>query len=191
MPNPTETTPPAAGATPPAATPPAAPPAPAGTTPPAPTQPAAGRLYTQEEVNGLIRDRLARGGSGDDTAQQLTEIRAQLARAEQAAVTAIVARAAAAAHDPAAVARLVDLGGMTSEKAAEIEAKVTAYLAANPWLVKPTTGGPAPTPAPGLGATGGDRKLLTQAELDALTDKDLLDDNKYKLYLESKAALRK
>lgn len=166
---------------------------------PKPTPPAAAdKTFTQDQVNNIVRERLeadrtARARSTDTTADdRLAALEAKLATAETAAVNAIVAKAAVGTHDPAAVARLVDLGELTSGDAAAIEAKVAEFLTANPYLVK-ATAGPDLTPSPGVGNTGAqDKALLTADELEQVTAAQLAADDKLAdLYARSRAALRR
>ena len=161
---------------------------------PTPPAPPVEKTFTQEEVNALIAARLERVKSNDDADARIKALEEKVTASEQAAVSAIVAKAAASAHDPAIVAKLVDLDGLTSADGDDIAAKVAEFLDANPYLVKTdvTPAAPALTPAPGLGGTPStDGKLLTEAELEAITAEELAaSPEKLDLYTRSVAALR-
>jgi hypothetical protein len=165
-----------------------APPAPAGKVEFTPEQQAAINALVQERIE---RDRATRQSEAQKTAEErIAELERKAAAADRAAVTAIIERAAAGTHDPAVVAKLVDLEGLTAQDPKTIEARVAEVLTANPWLVRPD-GAPAVrnTPAPGV-ATGTGVKLLSREELDAMSVEELANDpEKLKLYMESLNAL--
>jgi hypothetical protein len=150
----------------------------------------------QVAINAIVQERIARRdaaqGAKDKTAEdRIADLEARTVKAETAAVSAIIARAAAGTHNPAAVAKLIDLEGLGSDDGAAIEAKVAAFLVENPYLVKAAPTGPFLTPSPGVGATGTVGSLWTEAQLDAVTVEELAGDPaKLKLYADSVAALR-
>lgn len=187
--------------TPPAAVP-TAPAAPQSVTAPAVPKPPTERTFTQAEVSAMMAEakRTEKANAEKTLEERLAEIEKAnadaIARAEQTAVNAIVAKAAAQSHNPALVAKAVDLTGLTSADAAAIEAKVAEFLTANPYLVN--TGAPAaPVPAgvPGAGAGNGAGQVsapgtMSQAEMDAVTPEQLAnDEDLMKRYLASAAAL--
>lgn len=155
---------------------------------------------TQEQVNSIVQSRLeaaraqwekdATPKTDPSVEQKIAELEARSEKAEAAAVAAIVARAAAGAHNPETVAKLVDLDGLGSGDAAAISQKVAEYLDANPYLVKQPAA-PDTTPSPGV-TTGGGPKLLTADQIAAMSPEDIAANQEtYDLVVASYAALTK
>ena len=200
----TATNPAPADATPAPAPEPA--PAPAATAPPAPTPNSlpkpAEKTLTVEQVNSLIVERLGKERAkwekehaakpADPTVEEkIAAIEARATAAEKAAVDAIVARVAVNAYSPELVGKAVDLTDLGPADAAEIATRVQTFLDANPYLVKqPETPKANVTPTPGVTSPDNGPKLLSEAELDALTVDDLADEKKLELYIKSRQALR-
>lgn len=173
-------------------------PTPTPTTPtPADIKPPA--ALTQEQVNTIVQTRLdaaRKTWEKENTPktdvtleQKITELETSVAKANTAAVNAIVARAAVNAHNPEIVAKLVDLEGLTADDPAAITAKVSEFLEANTYLVKQPAA-PDITPAPGSNVGGGP-KLLTAEQIEAMSPDEMLNDDTLKLVIASVEALAK
>lgn len=159
----------------------------------------------QAKIDAIIASRLERAekaaaakAEAEKTAatktleERLAEVEkaaAQQVKAAQAsAVSAVALAAAANTHNPALVVKSVDLDGLdpVNDKA-EIETRIATFVNENPYLAKSNPAGPA-QPTPGITSTaGGGGKLLTPAEMQALTADDLQDPDTMKLYLDSMA----
>jgi hypothetical protein len=165
---------------------------------PKPAPPAAPVTFTQAEVNAFLTARLeradaARGADMQKLTEQVTALTAQGTKAEARAVKAIVAKAAALAHNPAQVASLVDLGELTSADAEAIETKVAEFLTANPYFINAAApSAPNLTPAPGVTSTTAvGTAPMSAAEMDAVTPAQLAaDDALYARYENAKRVAR-
>lgn len=153
------------------------------------------------EIKALIDAAFAKGrDKGRDQAtetttktleERITAAEAQVAKAESRALTALIAAAAKDAYSPEQVAKLIDLGDLTSEDADAVQAKVAEFLTKNPHHVKPAADvaqAPAPQGTPGAGA-GGDTKsapgagVMKPEEFAATTPEDLQDPETLKRYV--------
>lgn len=161
--------------------------APATETPAAPAAPQTVTM-TQEALDQLITARLERHtASAEKTLEErVAAVEAQYAQqlkdAKDATVRATVLAAVANTHNPDVAANLI-IGQLPADAdQATIAAKAAEVLAANAWMVK--TGAAAPAaPAPVAGAGAGDAapqaptgEFLTEAEMDAITIDDLVND---------------
>lgn len=167
---------------------------------PSPADVKAPPTLTQEQVNSIVQSRIdaaRKAWEKDNTPkpdptveQKVADLEARTAKAEAAAVAAIVARAAAGAHDPETVAKLVDLDGLGATDGPAIATRVAEYLAAHPYLVK-APAAPDTTPSPGV-TTGGGPKLLTADQIAAMSPEDIAANQEtYDLVVASYAALTK
>lgn len=142
----------------------------------------------------LDRERNKQAEKSKTEAERLSEVEKRLAERDAFALTTLIEKELTGTHDPAKFAAMVKAENpdLNVDDVAAVKAASEKFLSESPWAKADSGAATALVPSPGLGATGAvAQKFLTAAQMDALTPDALAkDDELYKLYTASRAALR-